>query len=88
MARRSEAARWHLHFTPTSASWLNLIEGWCSVPTRKVLTNTSFTSTGQPKERIPPASLHALGSEYDCLEAGDGPLGKVSLENHSTRRVR
>ena len=38
-------ARWHLHFTPTSASWLNLIEGWFSVLTRKALTNTSFTST-------------------------------------------
>ena len=37
-------ARWHLHFTPTSASWLNLIEGWFSVLTRKALTNTSFTS--------------------------------------------
>src|SRR3712207_3003520 len=20
--------RWHLHFTPPSASWLNLVEGW------------------------------------------------------------
>jgi len=36
--------RWHLHFTPTSASWLNLIEGWFSVLTRKALTNASFTS--------------------------------------------
>lgn len=23
-------SRWHLHFTPTSASWLNLIEEWFS----------------------------------------------------------
>ena len=44
--------RWHLHFTPTSASWLNLIEGWFSVLTRKALTNTSFTSTGQLTEAI------------------------------------
>lgn len=21
-------ARWHLHFTPTSSSWLNLVERW------------------------------------------------------------
>ena len=40
-------ARWHLHFTPTSASWLNLIEGWFSVLTRKALTNTSFTSVDE-----------------------------------------
>jgi transposase len=35
-------SRWHLHFTPISASWLNLIEAWFSVLTRKPLTNTSF----------------------------------------------
>lgn len=45
-------ARWHLHFTPTSASWLNLIEGWFSVLTRKALTNASFTSTRQLEEAI------------------------------------
>ncbi|MGH8950568.1 MAG: IS630 family transposase, partial [Acidimicrobiia bacterium] len=39
--------RWHLHFTPTSSSWLNLIETWFSVLTRKALTNTSFTSVAE-----------------------------------------
>jgi transposase len=37
-------ARWHLHFTPTSSSWLNLIETWFSILTRRILTNTSFGS--------------------------------------------
>jgi transposase len=37
-------ARWHLHFTPTSSSWLNLIETWFSILTRRVLTKTSFGS--------------------------------------------
>ena len=36
--------RWHLHFTPTSASWLNLIEAWFSVLTRKALAHNSFSS--------------------------------------------
>ncbi len=44
--------RWHLHFTPTSASWLNLIEGWFSVLTRKALKNSSFTSTSQLADAI------------------------------------
>jgi len=44
--------RWHLHFTPTSASWLNLIEGWFSVLTRKALTTASFTSTGELETAI------------------------------------
>ena len=36
--------RWHLHFTPTSASWLNLIEAWFSVLERKALARNSFSS--------------------------------------------
>jgi len=39
--------RWHLHFTPTSSSWLNLVECWFSVLSRKALTNTGFTSVGE-----------------------------------------
>jgi transposase len=45
-------ARWHLCFTPTSASWLNLIEGWFSVLTRKALRDASFTSVRQLEDAI------------------------------------
>src|SRR5215217_2451787 len=44
--------RWHLHFTPTSASWLNMIEGWFSILTRRALSNTSFTSVAELADRI------------------------------------
>ena len=37
-------ARWHLHFTPTSASWLNLVEGWFSILTNRRLKRGSFSS--------------------------------------------
>ncbi|GGS24759.1 hypothetical protein GCM10010238_11130 [Streptomyces griseoviridis] len=30
-------SRFHLHFTPTSASWLNLVERWFAEPTQKKL---------------------------------------------------
>lgn len=30
--------RWHLHFTPTSSSWLNLVERWFKELTDKRLT--------------------------------------------------
>ena len=30
--------RWHLHFTPTSSSWLNLVEGWFAQLTNQRLT--------------------------------------------------
>jgi len=37
-------ARWHLHFTPTSSSWLNLVEGWFHVLTERRLRRGTFTS--------------------------------------------
>jgi transposase len=37
--------RWHLHFTPTSASWLNLVEGWFALLTRRRLQRGVFSST-------------------------------------------
>jgi hypothetical protein len=52
MARPPETGSPQLHFTPTSASWLNLIEGWFSVLTRKALINASFTSTRQLEAAI------------------------------------
>ena len=45
-------ARWHLHFTPTSSSWLNLVECWFSVLTRKRLTNTAFKSVKQLRDAL------------------------------------
>ena len=44
--------RWHLRFTPTCSSWLNLVECWFSVLSRKALTNTSFTSVAELETRI------------------------------------
>ena len=41
---RPRQARWHLHFTPTSSSWLNLIEGWFAQLTGKRLRRGSFMS--------------------------------------------
>ena len=37
-------ARWHLHFTPTSSSWLNLVEGWFHLLTQRRLRRGTFTS--------------------------------------------
>lgn len=41
---RPRQRRWHLHFTPTSASWLNLVERWFKELTDKQLRRSSFTS--------------------------------------------
>lgn len=45
-------ARWHLHFTPTSSSWLNLIEGWFAQLTNKRLKTGSFSSLDELIEAI------------------------------------
>jgi transposase len=37
--------RYHLHFTPTSASWLNLVEGWFALLTARQLRRGTCRST-------------------------------------------
>ena len=50
--------RWHLHFTPTSLipsgaqPWLNLVEGWCALLTRRRLQRGGFPSTADLEAAI------------------------------------
>ena len=44
----------HLHFTPTSASWLNLVECWFALLSRRRLERGAFTSTDDLE-----AAIHA-----------------------------
>jgi transposase len=37
--------RYHVHFTPTSASWLNLVESWFSILQRRELARGAYRST-------------------------------------------
>jgi transposase len=39
-------ARWHLHFIPTSSSWLNLVERWFKELTDRRLRRGAFSSVG------------------------------------------
>jgi transposase len=45
-------ARWHLHFTPTSSSWLNLVEGWFNLLTERRLRRGTFTSVAALEDAI------------------------------------
>jgi transposase len=45
-------ARWHLHFTPTSSSWLNLVEGWFKELSERRLHRGVFTSVADLIEAI------------------------------------
>jgi transposase len=42
----------HFHFTPTHASWLNQIECWFSILSRRALRGASFTSPQQVRQAI------------------------------------
>ena len=44
--------RFHLHFTPTSASWLNLVERWFGLITSQAIRRGSFQSVAQLEQAI------------------------------------
>lgn len=45
-------ARWHLHFAPTSSSWLNLVESWFSQLISHRLKKGTCSSVAQLEEKI------------------------------------
>ena len=51
LAHRSRR-RWHLHFIPTSSSWLNLVERWFKELTDKRLRRGVFTSVNDLTQAI------------------------------------
>lgn len=55
---KPDQKRWHLHFTPTSASWLNLVEGWFSQLTNKRLKRGSFNSLAALTDAIDTWASH------------------------------
>ncbi len=44
--------RFHVHFTPTSASWINLVERWFATLTAKQIRRGTFRSTLQLEATI------------------------------------
>ena len=49
LARRP---RYHVHYTPTYASWLNQVERWFGIITQQAIRRGSFSSVSQLRERI------------------------------------
>ena len=43
-SRLAKRPRFHLHFTPTSASWLNLVERWFAALTEKQLRRGALSA--------------------------------------------
>jgi transposase len=52
LAWLADHPRWVFHFTPTSASWLNAVEGFFSIITRRRIRRGTFKSVADLKEAI------------------------------------
>lgn len=50
--------RWHLHYTPTSSSWVNLVERWFKELTDKRLRRGTFTSIADLTKAITTWAQH------------------------------
>ena len=52
MAWLEKHKRFHFHFTPTSSSWLNMVERWFGAITTKRIRRSSFGSVPELIEAI------------------------------------
>ena len=66
-----DQARWHLHFTPTSSSWLNLVERWFALLTDRRLRRGVFGSVGELTQRNPLLG-QALERRPEALHLDEG----------------
>jgi hypothetical protein len=61
--------RYHLHFTPTSASWLNLVDSWFALLTARQLRRGAFHCTRAPEQAIRSVPVHL---PFDAVARGMG----------------
>jgi transposase len=75
-----ERPRFHLHFTPTSASWLNLVECWFALLSRRRLERGAFTSTADLEAAILAyiAETNADPKPFVWTKAADDILASVA----------
>jgi transposase len=73
--------RVHFHFTPTGASWMNMIEAWFSVLTRKSIRRGSFASV--------PALIRQIQAYLDHWNAHPVPfVWSKTAEQNIAKAVR
>ena len=77
--------RFHLHFTPTSASWLNQVERWFGLISQRAIKRGSFDSVAQLVKTIEAFIAHhnASSSPFIWVATAESIFGK--LERLSAR---
>jgi transposase len=81
--------RFHLHFTPTYASWLNLVERFFGLLTEKALRRGSHTSVPQLREAILAyvQAHNAKGTPFKWTKTADEILDKIRRFGLRTQQV-
>ena len=71
--------RFHLHFTPTYASWLNQVEIWFNIITRRAIRRGSFRKVKELIERVEryTAKWNANAHPFVWTATADSILAKV-----------
>jgi len=72
--------RFHRHFTPTGASWLNQVEAWFSILSRRAVRRGSFASVAQLRAAIERflAAWNAQARPFVWVKTPEDILRKVS----------
>jgi transposase len=83
-------ARWHLHFTPTASSWLNLVERWFALLTDKRLRRGVFGSVKELTAAIRLWAKHwnADPQPFIWTKAADEIIGKVRRGRAALHQVK
>ena len=84
--------RFHLHFTPTSGSWLNMVERFFAEITRKRIRRGAFKSVDELKQAIMTISTTTMAIPSPTSGPRLPPKSSVKSHvrnkcwNHNTRR--
>jgi len=75
----AQRPRFHVHYTPTYASWLNQVEIWFNLITQKAIRRGSFTSTKQLIEKIKQfvASYNPQAQPFAWVASADSIFEKL-----------
>jgi DDE superfamily endonuclease len=84
--------RFRLHFTPTSSSWLNLVERWFRELTDKVLRCGSFNSVpdliAAIEHSVPDDLITAIGDYLDAHNENPKPFVWTATAESILEKVR
>jgi len=72
--------RYHLHFTPTYASWLNQVERWFGIITQRAIRRGSFRSVKELTEKIEQfvAAYNKKATPFVWVATADSILEKIA----------